>query len=157
MKKIDAKSLIKSTLPVIIAGGGGSIFVSIDKINYDLLNKPFLNPPKILFPIMWTIIYVLCIFATYPISKNEENTELKQKCLISYYVNMFLNLLWSVTFFGLGQKVAALIVLCLLYFSLAVMFIFYKKSNKKSSYLLVPYLLWLLLALYLNICIVFLN
>jgi tryptophan-rich sensory protein len=86
-----------------------------------------------------------------------DNEETKQKGVINYYINMFINLLWTVTFFGLGNFIAALVLLILLYLSTLSLFLIYRKESKLVGNLIIPYLLWLLLALYLNICIVFLN
>lgn len=157
LKKIKFKSLLKSIIPALLAASLGSIFVYLDYVDYDSLVKPFLNPPKIVFPIAWTIIYIACMVATYFVDSKEDDKELKQKCIINYYINMFINLIWTVSFFGLGQLVVGLIVLILLYFSTLSMFLTYRKVQKWAGNLIIIYLLWLLLALYLNICIVFLN
>ena len=155
--KFSWKYFFKSFIPVLLASSIGTIFVILDKINYESLNKPFLNPPGYVFSIAWTIIYLLCIYTTYRFLKDNSNYEIRQKGTINYYINMFINLLWTVTFFGLGNFVAALLLLIVLYLSTLTLFLIYRKENKINGNLLIPYLLWLLLALYLNICIVFLN
>ena len=153
----NIKHFLKSFIPVLLAASIGTIFVIIDKINYDSLNKPFLNPPPYVFALAWSIIYVLCIVAMYMFLDKVDNEETKQKGVINYYINMFINLLWTVTFFGLGNFIAALVLLILLYLSTLSLFLIYRKESKLVGNLIIPYLLWLLLALYLNICIVFLN
>jgi tryptophan-rich sensory protein len=153
----NIKHFLKSFLPVLLAASIGTIFVIMDKINYDSLNKPFLNPPPYVFALAWSIIYVLCIVAMYMFLDKVDNEETKQKGVINYYINMFINLLWTVTFFGLGNFIAALVLLILLYLSTLSLFLIYRKESKLVGNLIIPYLLWLLLALYLNICIVFLN
>lgn len=155
--KFNFKSFLKAFLPVLIAAGLGSLFVYLDYVNYDSLNKPFLTPPDWLFPVAWSIIYVLCVISTYLFDTKVEDKETRQKGIINFYINMFLNLMWSVTFFGLGKLVVGLIVIILLYLSTLSTYLTYRKVNKLSGNLLIPYLLWLLLATYLNICIVFLN
>lgn len=153
----NIKHFLKSFIPVLLAASIGTIFVIMDKINYDSLNKPFLNPPPYVFALAWSIIYVLCIVAMYMFLDKVDNEETKQKGVINYYINMFINLLWTVTFFGLGNFIAALVLLILLYLSTLSLFLIYRKESKLVGNLIIPYLLWLLLALYLNICIVFLN
>ena len=155
--KFDIKKLLKSLIPALIAGGLGTVFVILDFVNYDSLKTPFLTPPSYIFGIAWTVIYILCVISTYLFLSLTTDEELKQKGIINYYINMFINLLWTITFFGLGNLIAALILLILLYLSTLSMYLKYRKANKLPSNLLIPYLLWLLLALYLNICIVFLN
>ena len=111
----NIKHFLKSFIPVLLAASIGTIFVIIDKINYDSLNKLFLNPPPYVFALAWSIIYVLCIVAMYMFLDKVDNEETKQKGVINYYINMFINLLWTVTFFGLGNFIAALVLLILLY------------------------------------------
>ncbi len=151
------KSALKSVIPVLLAAGLGSLFVVLDYIDYDSLTKPFLTPPKVVFPIAWTIIYLLTATATYRFDTSGSDKETNQKGIINSFINMFINLLWTVTFFGLGQPIVALIVLILLYLSTLSLFLTYRKVDRISGNLIIPYLLWLLMALYLNICIVFLN
>jgi len=154
---VKIKSALKSVIPVLLAAGLGSLFVVLDYIDYDSLTKPFLTPPKVVFPIAWTIIYLLTAAATYRFDTSGSDKETNQKGIINFFINMFINLLWTVTFFGLGQPIVALIVLILLYLSTLSLFLTYRKVDRISGNLIIPYLLWLLMALYLNICIVFLN
>lgn len=155
--KINFKSVFKNLIPIILAAGIGTLFVIMDNVNYDSLQKPFLNPPSYVFSIAWTVIYVLCFIAAYLFDTKSSDKELNQKGTVLLYINMFINLLWTISFFGLGLLIVSMIILALLYFSTVSLFLTYKKVNKLSSVLLIPYLLWLLLAFYLNICIVFLN
>ena len=155
--KINVKSIFKSIIPPILAAAIGSLFVYLDYVSYDDLVKPFLNPPKWVFPVAWSIIYILSMISTYIFDTKVNDKETRQKGLINFYLNMFINALWTVTFFGLGQLVVALIILVLLYMSTLSTYLTYRKVDKLSGNLFIIYLLWLLLALYLNICIVFLN
>ena len=155
--KIKFKSVIKILLPIVLAASIGTFFVITDNVNYGSLEKPFLTPPSFVFGIAWTIIYILCFISAYIFDNKSEDKELNQKGTVLLYINMFINLLWTISFFGLGLLTVSLIILALLYFSTVSLFLTYKKVNKLSSVLLIPYLLWLLLAFYLNICIVFLN
>lgn len=157
MKKINLKNFAKSFLPPLIAGGIGAIIVALDYVNYDNLILPDLHPPKFIFPIAWTIVYACSIVATYIFLQKEDNLERYQKGIINFYVNMFINLMWTVAFFGLGNLLLGLIVIIALYISTLLVYLSYRKTSKVSANLIIPYLAWLLVATYLNICIVFLN
>ena len=133
------------------------MFVNLDYVDYDKLILPDLHPPKIVFPIAWTIVYVSIIVATYIFDTNETNQEIRQKGMINYYVNMFINLMWNVAFFGLGKLTLGLIIIVILYISCLMIYLIYRKTKKIAGNLIIPYLAWLLVAFYLNICIVFLN
>lgn len=149
--KIYAKSIL---IPVIIGGIVGLIISG--SIDYNSLQKPFLAPPSILFPIMWTILYIL-MGVSYGILEDKSLIDSKTK--IIYYLQLFVNALWSIIFFTLKWRLFAFIWIILLDILVIVMVMvinFYKK-NKLSGLLQIPYLLWILFASYLNLSIYLLN
>lgn len=144
---------IKSVLFSVIVGGIVGVIIS-GSIDYNILEKPFLSPPSISFPIIWTILYIL-MGLSYGILKNNslDNSETK----VIYYLQLFVNALWPIIFFTLKWRLFAFIWIIILdILVIAMIFIFYKK-NKLSGILQIPYLLWLLFASYLNISIYLLN
>ena len=121
--------------------------------SYNDIVKPVLSPPEAVFPIAWSILYLMIGIALY-IVKNEElnGNEIK-----SLTINLILNYIWPFLFFKLKLYViSALWILLLIYSTTIVIDKFYKK-NKVSAYLLIPYFIWLLFALYLNIGVALLN
>lgn len=147
--KIYAKSIL---LPVIIGGIVG-ILIS-NYIDYDSLIKPFLAPPNILFPIMWTILYIL-MGISYGIlkSKNLLNSEIKW----IYYLQLFVNAMWSIIFFIWKWRFLAFLWIILLDVLVIILIIKFYQKNKISGLLQIPYLLWTLFASYLNLSIYLLN
>jgi translocator protein len=143
---MDYKKLLKIILFTFLIGTLPSWFIPMD-ISY--LIKPF-DIPKILFPIVWTIIYILMSISYYLVSNND-------KTLGIYLIQLVINSLWTLIFFGLKQRLFAFIWLIILLIAVAIMFIKYYKINKKAGYLLIPYLLWLIFAGYLNLSIYLLN
>ena len=155
--KIRLKNILLSFLPVLIAAITGTIFQMFAKIDYESLNKPLLSPPKIVFPIVWSILYLLIGFSGYLFVTASNSQEDKVKGLTIFYIGLFFNALWTLFYFTLDLKIFAAIWLGILYLITASNFVIFSKINKKSGYLLIPYLVWLLFALYLNIGTALLN
>lgn len=125
-----------------------TIFINFDT---DSLVKPLLFPPKILFPIVWTILYFLMSISLYLSSKyNKEIYKI-------YGIQLILNSLWSPLFFMFKTYLFSTIELLILIVFVAIMIKEMKPENKLSAYLQIPYFIWLLFALYLNVSIYILN
>lgn len=151
MNKI-IKSVFYIFFPLII-GGIVSLLIQ-NSIDYTILVKPPLAPPKILFPIAWSIIYLLTGIS-YFIYKRNGNDDKLDKTI--YYVQLFVNALWSIIFFVF--KLRFISVLWILLLDILVIFLIYLffRKNRLSAYLQIPYLLWILFATYLTIGIFLLN
>lgn len=125
-----------------------TIFIKFDT---DSLVKPLLFPPKILFPIVWTILYFLMSISLYLSSKYNKNL------YKVYGIQLVLNSLWSPLFFMFKTYLFSTIELLILIIFVAIMIEEMKQENKLSAYLQIPYFIWLLFALYLNVSIYILN
>lgn len=145
------KKLFYLFLPLI--GGGVVGFIMKDAIDYSSLNKPLLSPPSIVFPIAWTIIYLLIGIAYLIYRKNNNNKE----TIRIYYIQLFLNFLWSIIFFNLKWRLFSIIWIILLIVTVIILMKKFKVEEKTSYYLFIPYLLWLIFATYLNIGVYLLN
>jgi tryptophan-rich sensory protein len=119
--------------------------------NTDYLIKPALFPPKIVFPITWSILYLLMTISVYLTSKNDDNI------LKIYFAQLIVNALWSPLFFGFKFYLIALFWLILLIILVAIMILKMLLNNKFAAYLQIPYFLWLLFATYLNLAVYLLN
>ena len=128
-------------------------FVIKDFMDYSSLNQPPFAPPGIVFPIAWTVLYLLMGISYYFYWKTDKNSTL----ITLYYIQLFLNLTWTFIFFVFKVRFLAIVwilVIILLVFYLIKQF---WNIKKESAYLLIPYLLWLLFAMYLTIGIFLLN
>lgn len=143
------KSII---VPLIVGGIVGWIISGF--MDYNSLEKPFLSPPSITFPIVWTILYVL-MGISYGILK-DNNLNDKTTSII-YYVQLGVNALWPIAFFVLKWRLFAFVWIIFLVFLAGTMVIQFYEKNKISGLLQIPYLLWSLFASYLNISIYLLN
>ena len=139
-------------VPLIVGGVVG--FITSKYMNLDTLNKPFLTPPSIVFPIAWGILYVL-MGISYGILKDKGLTD--KKIDIVYYVQLVINALWSIFFFVLKWRLFAFIWILLLLASVITMTVEFYKKNKISGLLQIPYILWIVFASYLNLALYLLN
>jgi translocator protein len=144
--KINLKKLLLIVLLTFVIATLPSWFIKSD-IFY--LNKPF-NIPGIIFPIVWTILYLLMSISYYLVSNNKHTLGI-------YLAQLIVNSLWTLIFFGLRLRLLAFIWLILLIVLVTIMVIKYYKIRPLSTYLLIPYYAWLLFAAYLNLSIYLLN
>ena len=133
----------------IILGSIVGLIVN-DYSYYSTINKPILAPPKILFPIMWSIIYLL-MGISYKIYRDDNDSS------ILYYVQLFVNVIWVIIFFKFKLLLLSLLWIILLDILIIILLIEFYKKNKLCCYLNIPYLIWNLFATYLMINIYILN
>lgn len=134
--------------PIILGSIVG--LVVNDYSYYSAINKPILAPPKILFPIMWSIIYLL-MGISYKIYRDDNDSS------ILYYVQLFVNVIWVIIFFKFKLLLLSLLWIILLDILIITLLIKFYKKNKLCCYLNIPYLIWNLFATYLMISIYILN
>lgn len=151
MSKI--KTYAKSILIPVIIGGIVGLIIS-GSIDYNSLQKPIFAPLSIVFPIAWTILYIL-MGISYGILKDKSLTDTKTDTI--YYLQLFVNALWSIIFFTLKWRLFAFIWIILLDILVIIMIINFYKKSKLVGLLQIPYLLWILFASYLNLSIYLLN
>ena len=147
--KIYAKSIL---IPVLVGGVVGLMISSA--IDYNSLQKPFLAPPSIVFPIVWTILYIL-MGISYGILKSKGLTD--KKIDLIYYMQLGVNAIWSIIFFLLKWRLFAFIWIIILDVLVILMITKFYKKDKIAGLLQIPYLLWVLFASYLNLAIYILN
>ena len=146
------KRIVYSLLPIV---GGALVGLIISGyMNYGDMVKPPLSPPSYIFPIVWTILYILMGISYFIATKDNENDkELNQIYILQLLVNFF----WPIIFFVLKMYFTAFFWIILLLILVIIMIKELLKNNKISGYLQIPYLMWLLFATYLNIGIFLLN
>ena len=147
--KIYAKSI---AIPLIIGGIIG--LITSNFMDYNSLQKPLLSPPGIVFPIVWTILYTL-IGISYGIL--DSNFLVDSKTNLIYYLQLFVNALWSIFFFVLKWRFFAFLWIILLLVLVIFIIIKFYNKNKIAGLLQIPYLLWVAFATYLNLSIYLLN
>lgn len=154
MSRRKIKKLIFSIgIPVI----GGAVIGVITSGSYEGITKPPLSPPGWLFPVVWTILYILMGLALYYVLTSDSSAEAKALSRRTFAAQLIINFLWPIIFFVLRTYWAAVVTLAALIVLIVITMVDFAKSEKKSAYLLIPYLIWCLFALYLNIGVAILN
>jgi tryptophan-rich sensory protein len=141
-----------------LAGALGSIF-TIPAINgwYTSIQKPFFNPPNWIFGPVWiTLFFIMGVSLYLVLRKNVKDREVK-KGLLLFVVQLFLNIRWSFLFFYLHNPFGAFLDIVLLWLAIILTIIQFSKIEKKAAYLLLPYLIWVSFAAFLNFSIWQLN
>lgn len=161
-KKINVLKLIIAIIIPLAIGMLSSFITKDAMLSFNAMKKPPLAPTGILFPIAWTILYILMGISSYIIyvydAKNDSmSLRIKNKCLSLYAIQLVFNFFWSVIFFKFKLYIFAFAWLVILWILVFKLIIDNKKINKVASYLLIPYLAWMTFAGYLNLGIAVLN
>ena len=139
-------------IPVLVGWIVGRIMSSF--IDYEVLKSPFLAPPSTAFPIVWTILYIL-MWISY--ARLEDKNLLDKNLNILYYVQLWVNALWSIFFFVLKWRLFSFFWIILLDILVIWMVVKMYKKDKTAWLLQIPYILWILFASYLTFAFYLLN
>jgi len=125
---------------------------------YDSIRTPPLSPPSILFPIVWTVLYVLMGVSSAMVwNRRKENPQSAKAGLTYYAVSLFFNFAWSIVFFNFRWFLFAFVWLLILLYLIICTIRAYKEVSAVAAYLQIPYVLWVSFAGYLNFAIWLLN
>ncbi len=154
------KLLLCVAIPLAV--GGVSAFLTRNSYGtYDSLQKPPGSPPAWLFPIVWTVLYVLMGIASYLVWQKKLQSPATapevESALNLYTVQLALNFFWPLVFFNKGAFLGAFIVLAVMFVFIISAFFAFLKLKSAAGYLLVPYILWTAYAGYLNLGVFILN
>lgn len=152
--KIKNKSQLIICILIPLAIGALSALFS-GNMSYSGLNKPPLSPPPIVFPVVWTILYILMGISSYLVCTSDSPD--KRKAIRVYTAQLFFNFFWSIIFFRFENYLLAFIWLLALIALIVLMIYRFYKIKPLAAYLQVPYLLWCIFAAYLNFMIYYLN
>lgn len=152
--KLDFKRLF---INILIPVGLGFIvsLITNPSGSYKDMIQPSFAPPGILFPIVWTILYILMGISSYIIEKSNDSNY--KDALSIYYAQLVVNLTWSFIFFMFKSYLLAFIWIILLIVLVIKMIKSFYSISKLGSYLQIPYLLWIIFAAILNFSIYLLN
>lgn len=157
MKEKNGKTLLLCLLIPLAAGGLGALLGGGFGESYGAMYKPLLSPPGWVFPIVWTALYLLMGWASYLVLTSEASEPRKRRALTVYAVQLGLNLLWPLFFFRLGWYVFAFIWLIALLAAVLACRLLFRYIEKRAGDLLLPYVIWLFFAAYLNLGVAILN
>ena len=161
MKNIRIINIVKLVTSLVVcqcAGIVGSVFTAPAIPNwYATLQKPAFTPPNWLFAPAWITLYLLMGIAAFLVwCVGLENRRVRT-ALIIFLVQLMLNALWSVVFFGMQSPLYGVIVIAILWLMILLTILKFARISATAAWLLVPYILWVCFATALNISIWILN
>ena len=137
------------SITALLTGGGMDVF--------ETLNKPPLSPPGWLFPVAWTILYILMGIASYLVLEAGKSQEVTKRAIWLYGIQLAFNFLWPILFFNLSAYLFAFIWLVVLWILILATTVQFYRIRDIAGYLMIPYLAWVAFAGYLNLGIYLLN
>ena len=157
-KKVSVKKPAFAWLPLLgwialceAAGIIGSFFtVQAIPTWYAVLVKPSFSPPNWLFGPVWTMLYMLMGIAAYRVWRLGTNKPAVKAAVSLFLVHLFFNAIWSILFFGAKNIPLAFVDISIIWVTLIVLIFRFKKLDRTSAYLLLPYLAWVSFATVLN-------
>ena len=146
------------SLAIPLAVGGLSALITRNYRDvYSSINNPPLAPAPWVFPVVWTMLYILMGVSLYLVW-NKDSDYLQKRCaFILFGIQLALNFIWSPVFFVYQKFLLAFIILVLLWLAVLLMIICFYKISKPAALLQIPYIIWLTFAAYLNYGVYLLN
>ena len=155
---MKALKLISAVAICLVAGFIGSIFTTpAIPTWYAGLNKPSFNPPNWIFAPVWTTLFILMGIAVFLVWEKRGESKLAQYGIYLFGLQLAMNTLWSILFFGMQSPLAALFDIAVLWVLILACIITFWKVAKLAGWLMLPYILWVSFASILNAYIVLLN
>lgn len=155
--RIDWKKLALCLLIPLAVGALSSLLTQDAMENFELLNQPPLSPPTWLFPIVWTILFIMMGVASYLVVQSDAPREEVHQALRLYGVQLFFNFCWTLVYFNLGWRLFAFVWLLIMWVLILLTLFRFRRISKAAGYWLLPYLLWTAFAGYLNLGVYLLN
>jgi len=150
-------NFLYSLILVLITAAFCSYFNRVGMQNfYSELKLSVLTPPNIVFPIVWTVLYILLTMAFYYILNTADKTLIRPVATL-FTFNLFLQVLWTFVFFYNAYFFSGFVILIILDFATGLLVWAFYKINRTAGLMLIPYFLWVIFATYLNWAIVVLN
>ena len=156
-KNIKSKQLLPALMLPLALGGLSAWLNRGAMADYAVLNRPPLSPPGWLFPVVWTLLFLLMGLAAYLVAVSPVSGSRRERALRLYLVQLGFCFFWRSLFFGLGARFAAFVWLLLLLGLALVCCLLFWHIDRWAGALLLPYLLWLLFAAYLNLSLWLIN
>ena len=151
MKRDDVLRLVASIIFCQLAGFIGSLFTAPSIPTwYETLQKPYFTPPNWIFAPVWISLYILMGISLFIIWQRWQDNSKAKTALAFFFVQLTLNILWSISFFGFKSTLAGFIDIVLLWIAILLTIWYFLKVSKIAGLLLFPYVLWVSFAAFLN-------
>lgn len=155
--KPNRKLLILCIAIPLAVGGLSALLTKDSMIAFEYISKPALSPPAALFPIVWTVLYVLMGIASYIVISSDAPGEQVSSAVFFYGLQLIFNFFWSLIFFNLEAYLTALVWLLALWVLIIITKVKFFRIDRRGGWLMLPYLLWVTFAAILNYGIYVLN
>ncbi len=160
MKTQTKRNILIYSVSIAVPLAVGVISALLTMGNMDIykeLDTPPLSPPSVLFPIVWTVLYILMGISCATVWKYRKTDKNTEKALYYYAASLVFNFVWSILFFNLRLFLPAFIWLLMLLYLIVRTVICYFKVYRPAAYLQIPYIVWVAFAGYLNLGVRILN
>jgi len=157
MKKFNLKLLFICIIIPLATGALAGFITKNSTEVFNFVNKPPLSPPAILFPIVWTVLYILMGISLYFVLNSFADNDQKKAAIKIFALQLAFNFVWPLLFFGLELYLVSFVWLLILIVLIILMIKQFAGSSKLAAYLQIPYLVWVVFAGYLNLMIFLLN
>ncbi len=154
---IKLKPLLINLFIPLTVGGLSALLTMGSMKTFESINKPPLSPPGWLFPVVWTILFALMGISAYLVYVTSYSKKQKNNAFTVYAVQLIFNFFWSIIFFNMQAYLFAFIWLVILWALILLNIILFYRISKPAGLLLIPYLLWVTFAGYLNFAIYLMN
>lgn len=151
---IQLKNLLPYLLLPLAVGAVSALFTANAMESFSEITKPPFSPPGWIFPVVWTLLYLLMGVASYLVASSSKNSGV---ALFFYFAQLFFNFLWPIWFFNCGWYLFAFLWLVALWILIRCTILLFWQIDNTAAILLLPYLLWVTFAGYLNLGIFLLN
>ena len=156
-RKIQTGKLLAALL-IPLAAGGFSAFLTRDGMrHFQTVPQPPLSPPAWVFPVVWTVLYLMMGAASYLVLTSAASAPRRERALTVYGLSLAANFLWPIVFFTMRMYLAAFLLLLVLWVLAAIAALLFSCIDGRAGRLMVPYLVWLTFAAYLNLGVWLLN
>lgn len=150
MRKISVGTLIFALFIPLLVGAVSAALSRKGMLLYGDMQKPPLSPPPWVFSVAWTILYLMMGFASYYIIVSETDMRAKAMALVIYSIQLAMNFMWSIFFFNMGALLFSFVWLIIMWGMVILCAFRFFNISRVASFLLIPYILWLTFAAYLN-------
>lgn len=150
--------LLIASFGIPLAVGVVSSLLTSDAMKiFHFMNKPPLAPPGWLFPIVWTILYLMMGLASYYVFRSEADPAVKRTGLLLYGAQLIFNFFWSLLFFNASLYLIAFIWLMVMWALIIATMFYFHKADRKAGWMMLPLTVWTTFAAYLNLGIYILS
>ena len=157
----SARSLVFLAIAILVVVlatiVGSSVTTPVISTWYAGLNKPWFNPPNIVFPIVWPFLFALMAFGFWRILRVVNGGTPRNRAIFAFFIQLLFNMGWSLAFFGAQSTLAGLVAAVGLVISVARMVVTFSKVDRLAAWVQLPYLAWVTFAMFLTATIWWIN